>query len=73
MFTRMNPCELKQCTVVSSTSLSLQAIGEISFNQGSQVDRHGQRHPLDLEVPHVDYVPESTMIVLRGQCDEVYA
>ena len=36
----------------------------IRFNLGSYVNRHGQRHPLDLEIPNVYYVPESTMTLL---------
>ena len=64
MFTCMKPCSLKQCTPVGSTPLSVQAIGLISFNLGSYVDIHGQRHPLDLEIPSVYYVPESTMNLL---------
>ena len=32
MFTCMKPCKLKQCTLVGSTPLSLQAIGVIRFN-----------------------------------------
>ena len=55
---------MKQCTPVGSTPLSVQAIGVIRFNLVSYVDCHGQRHPLDLEIPSVYYVPESTMIIL---------
>ena len=40
------------------------SIGAIRFNLGSYVDSHGQRHPLDLEIPSVYYVPESTMNLL---------
>ena len=58
MFTCFKPCRLKQCTPVGSTPLSVQAIGVIRFNLGSYVDSHGQRHPLDLEIPSVYYVPE---------------
>ena len=64
MFTYMKPCDLKQCTPVGSTPLSVQAIGVIRFNLGSCVDCHGQRHPFDLEIPDAYYVPESTMKVL---------
>ena len=64
MLTCMKPCSLKQCTLVGSTPLSVQAMGEIRFNLGSCVDCHGQRHPLDLEIPSVYYVPESTMNLL---------
>ena len=53
MFTCMEPCSLKQCTPVGSTPLSVQAIGVIRFNLGSYVDSHGQRHPLDIEIPCV--------------------
>ena len=54
----------EQCTPVGSTPLSVQGIGAIRFNLGSYVDSHGQRHPLDLEIPSVYYVPESTMNLL---------
>ena len=53
MLTCMEPCSLKQCTPVGSTPLSVQVKGVIRFNLGSYVDCHGQRHPLDLEVPSV--------------------
>ena len=64
MFTCIKPCSLKQCTPVGSTPLSVQAIGVIRFNLGSYVDSHGQRHPLDLEISSVYYVPEGTMNLL---------
>ena len=64
MFTCMKLCKLQQCTPVGSTPLSVHAIGVVRFNQGSSVDCHGQRHPLDLETPNVYYVPESTMNIL---------
>ena len=64
MFACMEPCSLKQCTPVGSTPLSVQAIGVIRFNLGSYVDCHGQRHPLDLAIPSVYYVPQSTMNLL---------
>ena len=51
MFTCIKPGDLKQCTPVGSTPLSVQAIGVIRFNLGSYVDCHSQRHPLDLEIP----------------------
>ena len=60
----MEPCSLKRCTLVGSTPLSIQAIGVIRFNLGSYVDSHGQRHPLDLKIPTVYYVPQSTMSLL---------
>ena len=60
----MKPCSLKQCTPVGSTPLSVQAIGVIRFDLESYVDSHGQRHPLDIEIPSVYYVPESTMNLL---------
>ena len=34
MFTCMKPCDLKQCTPVGSTPLSVQAIGVMRFNLG---------------------------------------
>ena len=64
MFTCMKPCALKQCTPVGSTPLSVQAIGVIWSNLGSSVDCHGHRHPLDLEIPGVYCVPESTINLL---------
>ena len=42
MFTCMKPYDLKQCTPVGSTPLSVQAIGVISFNLGSYINCHGQ-------------------------------
>ena len=56
--------DLKQCTPMGSTPLSRQTISVIRFNLGSYVDCHGQRHPFDLEIPNVYYVPESTMNIL---------
>ena len=64
MFTCMEPYNLKQCTPVGSTPLSVQAISVIRFKISSYVDCHGQRHPLGLEIPSVYYVPESTMNLL---------
>ena len=64
MFTCMKPCDLMQCTPVGNALLSVQAIGVIRFNVGSYVDCRGQRHPLDLEIPNVYYVPASTMNLL---------
>ena len=64
MFTCVKPCKLKQCTPVGSTPLSIQAIGVIRFNSGSYIDIHGQRFPLDLEIPDVHYVPSITMNLL---------
>ena len=46
MFTCMEPYNLKQCTPVGSTPLSVQAISVIRFKISSYVDCHGQRHPL---------------------------
>ena len=64
LFTCIQSCSLKQCTPAGNTPLSLQGIGAIRFNLGSFVDSHGQRHPLDIEIPSVYYVPESTMNLL---------
>ena len=64
MFTCIQPCSLRQCTPVGSTSLAVQSVGTIRFNLGSYVDSHGHRHPLDIEIPSVYYVPESTMNLL---------
>ena len=64
MFTCIQPCSLQRCTPVGSTPLTVQGVGTIRFNLGSYVDSHGQRHPLDMEVPSVYYVPESTMNLL---------
>ena len=64
MFTCTQPCSLRQCTPVGSTPLSVQGIGAIRFNLGSYVDSNGQRHPLDIEIPSVYSVPESTMNLL---------
>ena len=61
MFTCMKPCSLKQCKPVGSTPVSVQAIGVIRLILGSYADCHSQRHPLDLEIPSVYYVLESTM------------
>ena len=60
----MKPCKLKHCTPVGSTPLSIQAIGVLRFNLGSYIDSHGQRLPLDLEIPDVHYVPGSMMNLL---------
>ena len=64
MFTCIQPCSPRQCTLVGSTPLSLQGTGAIRFNSGSYVDSHGQRHPLDIKIPIVYYVSESTMNLL---------
>ena len=60
----MTPCSLQRCTPVGSTPLTVQGVGAIRFNLGSYVDSHGQRPPLDIEIPSVYYVPESTMNLL---------
>ena len=64
MFTCIQPCSLQHCTPVGITPLSVQGIWAIRFNLGSYVDSHGQRHPLDIEIPSVYCVPESTMNLL---------
>ena len=64
MFTCMQPYSLRQCTPVGSTPLAVHGVGTITFNLGPYVDSHGQRHPLDIEIPSVHYVPESTMNLL---------
>ena len=64
IFTCIQPCCLRQCKPVGSTPLAVQGVGTIRFNLGSYVDSHGQRHPLDIEIPSVYYVPESTMSLL---------
>ena len=64
MFTCMKPCDVKHCTPVGSTPPSVQAIGVVRFNLGSYVDCHGRRHPFDLEIPNIYYVPESTVNIL---------
>ena len=66
MFTCIQPCSLQQCAPVGSTLLAVQGVGTIRFNLGSYVDYHGQRHPLDLEIPSVYYVPQSTMNLLSA-------
>ena len=64
MFACMEPCSVKQCTPVGTAPLSMQAIGVIRLKLGSYVDCHGQRHPLDLEIPSLYYVPQITMNLL---------
>ena len=64
MFTCIQPCSLQRCTPVGSTPLTIQGVGAIRFNLGSYVDSHGQRHLLDIKIPSVYYVPESTMKLL---------
>ena len=64
MFTCRQPCSLQRCTPVGSTPFTFQSVGAIRFNLGSYVHSHGQRHPLDVEIPSVYYVPESTMNLL---------
>ena len=52
------------CITTGSTPLSVEGMGAIRFNLGSYGDSHGQRHPLDIEIPSVYYVPQSTMNLL---------
>ena len=63
-FTFVQPCDLKSCTSVGSTPLSIHGVGVIRLCLGSYVDHLGQRHPLDIEIPNVYYVPQSSFNIL---------
>ena len=71
MFSSMKPCDMKQCTLVGSTPLSVQAINVLRFKLGSYVDSHGQRLPLGMEVPNVHYVPQSNESIVNDPSQAV--
>ena len=60
----VEPCSLKSCTPVGSTPLNIHSVGVVRFCLGSYVDHLGQRHPLDIEIPNVYYVPQSSFNIL---------
>ena len=60
LFTFVEPCDLKSCTPMGSAPLSIHGVGVVRFFLGSYVDHLGQRHPLDMEIPNVYYVPQSS-------------
>ena len=64
LFTFVEPCSLKSCTPVGSTPLNIHGVGVVRFCLGSYVDHLGQRHPLDIEIPNVYYVPQSSFNIL---------
>ena len=64
LFTFVEPCSLKSCTPVGSTPLNIHSVGVVRFCLGSYVDHLGQRHPLDIEIPNVYYVPQSSFNIL---------
>ena len=64
LFTFVEPCDLKSCTPVGSTPLNIHGVGVVRFCLGSYVDHLGQRHPLDMQIPNVCYVPQSSFNIL---------
>ena len=64
MFEFVEPCELTSCTPDRSTPLNVNSVGVNCFCLGSYVDHQGERHPLDIEIPNVYYVPENSFNVL---------
>ena len=74
LFTFVEPCSMKSCIPVGSTTLiihtyihtplSIDGVGVVRFCLGSYVDHLGQRHPLDMEIPNVYYVPQSSFNIL---------
>ena len=63
LFTFVAPCDLKACKPVG-TPLKVNGVGVDHFCLGSDVDHLGQRHPFDMEIPKVYYVPESSFNIL---------
>ena len=49
---------------MGSTPLSIHGVGFVRFCLGSYVDHLRQRHPLDMEIPNVYYVPQSLLNIL---------
>ena len=45
LFTFVEPCDLKSCTPVGSTPLSIHGVGVVRFCLGSYVDHLRQMHP----------------------------
>ena len=64
LFTFVELCSLKSCTPVGSTPLNIHGVGVVRFGLGSYVDHLEQRHPLDIEIPNVYYVPQSSFNIL---------
>ena len=60
----VDPCDLKSCTPVGGTPLNIHGVGVVRFCLGSYVDHLGQRHPLDIEIPNVYCVPQSSFNIL---------
>ena len=60
----MEPCDFTSCTLVGSTPPKVNGVGVISLCIGSYVDHLGERHALDMEIPNVYNVPESSFKIL---------
>ena len=55
---------MKSCTPVGSTPLSIHGVGVVRFCLESYVDHLGRRHPLDMGILNVYYVPQSSFNIL---------
>ena len=64
LFRFVEPCDFKTCTRVGNTPLKVNGVGLIRFCLGSYGDHLGQRHPLDMEIQNVHYVPERSINIL---------
>ena len=66
LFTFVEPCSMKSyaCIPVGSTPLNVHVVGVVRFCLGSCVDHLGQKHPLDIEIPSLYYVPQSSFNIL---------
>ena len=64
LFTFVEPCSMKSCIPVGSTPLSIHGVGVVRLCLGSYADHLGPRHPLDIEISNVYYVPHSSFNIL---------
>jgi len=64
IFSFVKPCDLESYTPLGSTPLKVNGVGVIRFCLGSYVDHLGERHALDMEIPNVYNVPESSFKIL---------
>ena len=66
IFSYVKPCDLESYTPLGSTPLKVNGVGVMRLCLGFYVDHPGERYPLDIEIPNVYYVPESSLNILSA-------
>ena len=58
MFCAMTTPDISECTPVGSNPLEIRGKGIVRMCLGEMIDHNGIRHPIDLELEDVYYVPD---------------